>query len=152
MLNSNVQTWLNALRSGDYQQTRHTLHNASGYCCLGVACNIYQTTEQPWESHTDDNHYVTYTMAKESERLPQFIQNKLNLNTSTGEFKLTPQYMNSLPLYLLEVLEHLPYMWPYEIEDTYEVSLAILNDYGLSFDIIADIIESAPPGLFKEST
>lgn len=32
--------WLKALRSGKYQQTKHTLHDGNGYCCLGVACNI----------------------------------------------------------------------------------------------------------------
>ncbi len=30
------ELWLDALRSGKYAKTEETLHNAEGYCCLGV--------------------------------------------------------------------------------------------------------------------
>lgn len=34
-------TWLRALRSGEYKQTRGKLKDLSGgYCCLGVACEV----------------------------------------------------------------------------------------------------------------
>ena len=41
-----VENWVAALRSGKYKQTTGTLrgvmeHNYIGYCCLGVACDIY---------------------------------------------------------------------------------------------------------------
>ena len=32
--------WLEALRSGRYPQTRDTLPDKFGFCCLGVACDI----------------------------------------------------------------------------------------------------------------
>jgi len=32
--------WVDALRSGKYQQTTGTLHNGKGYCCLGVLCDV----------------------------------------------------------------------------------------------------------------
>lgn len=32
--------WLEALRSGKYVQTTGQLHNAKGFCCLGVLCNV----------------------------------------------------------------------------------------------------------------
>lgn len=32
--------WLEALRSGDYPQTRRRLADDNGYCCLGVLCEI----------------------------------------------------------------------------------------------------------------
>ena len=32
--------WLEALRSGQYPQTRGTLQDAHGYCCLGVLCKV----------------------------------------------------------------------------------------------------------------
>jgi hypothetical protein len=35
-----VLKWIAALRSGKYKQTIHTLKGPSGYCCLGVACEI----------------------------------------------------------------------------------------------------------------
>jgi hypothetical protein len=32
--------WINALRSGKYQQTQGALQDFDGYCCLGVACKV----------------------------------------------------------------------------------------------------------------
>lgn len=36
-----IKKWVAALRSGEYAQGKHRLHNADGYCCLGVACKIF---------------------------------------------------------------------------------------------------------------
>lgn len=37
------QLWVNALRSGDYKQCQGTLGGPEhGYCCLGVACDVYE--------------------------------------------------------------------------------------------------------------
>lgn len=33
--------WLNALRSGKYKQTKRSLQNDKGFCCLGVACDVF---------------------------------------------------------------------------------------------------------------
>lgn len=32
--------WVEALRSGEYKQTKETLKDCNGYCCLGVLCEI----------------------------------------------------------------------------------------------------------------
>jgi hypothetical protein len=32
--------WVEALRSGKYEQTKECLHNDDGYCCLGVLADI----------------------------------------------------------------------------------------------------------------
>lgn len=32
--------WIEALRSGDYEQARGTLYDGEGYCCLGVLCKV----------------------------------------------------------------------------------------------------------------
>jgi len=34
------QLWVDALRSGDYNQTTGVLHDGFGYCCLGVLCDL----------------------------------------------------------------------------------------------------------------
>lgn len=39
-IRDNIVKWCEALESGDYQQGRDVLKSHSGYCCLGVACNI----------------------------------------------------------------------------------------------------------------
>lgn len=33
--------WVAALRSGKYRQTRMALKDRTGYCCLGVLCDLY---------------------------------------------------------------------------------------------------------------
>jgi hypothetical protein len=35
------QKWVDALRSGDYQQGQCGLRTNSGFCCLGVLCDLY---------------------------------------------------------------------------------------------------------------
>jgi hypothetical protein len=35
------QKWVSALRSGDYQQGQCYLRTNSGFCCLGVLCDLY---------------------------------------------------------------------------------------------------------------
>jgi hypothetical protein len=43
-----IDLWLEALESGDYKQTRDVLHDDDGgYCCLGVACDLYEKHEGP---------------------------------------------------------------------------------------------------------
>jgi len=36
-----IQKWVLALRSGEYSQTTGKLQDEQGYCCLGVACDIF---------------------------------------------------------------------------------------------------------------
>ena len=44
------QKWLDALRSGQYEQTRANLRNKHGFCCLGVLCDLYvkEYTDVNW--------------------------------------------------------------------------------------------------------
>lgn len=42
----NVKKWLEALRSGEYQQGKRKLFTEEGnFCCLGVACDMYAKEE-----------------------------------------------------------------------------------------------------------
>lgn len=36
-----IKKWVIALRSGKYKQTSYRLQDKYGYCCLGVACDIF---------------------------------------------------------------------------------------------------------------
>lgn len=36
------EKWVKALRSGKYKKAKKVLHTESGYCCLGVLCDIYR--------------------------------------------------------------------------------------------------------------
>ena len=48
MLTENQEKWVEALRSGDYEQTQGCLQDSKGYCCLGVACVVYEK-ETGWK-------------------------------------------------------------------------------------------------------
>ena len=41
-MNENAKKWVAALRSGEYPQTKKCLQDKNGFCCLGVACDLYQ--------------------------------------------------------------------------------------------------------------
>ncbi len=44
------QKWIGALRSGKYEQGTEKLRSVSGYCCLGVLCDLYaQEHNIEWE-------------------------------------------------------------------------------------------------------
>lgn len=38
---ANIRKWVQALRSGEYNQTKGALQDVDGYCCLGVGCRIF---------------------------------------------------------------------------------------------------------------
>ena len=39
-LPKNIETWVTALESGEYDQCSGALHNGEGYCCLGVYAKV----------------------------------------------------------------------------------------------------------------
>jgi hypothetical protein len=50
MNKENIQKLVNALRSGEYPQAKGALKNEDGFCCLGVACDIYAKEHRlEWE-------------------------------------------------------------------------------------------------------
>lgn len=52
-LTANQQAWVDALRSGQYKQTKYRLQDESGYCCLGVACRIADKAGVPTDKRDD---------------------------------------------------------------------------------------------------
>lgn len=37
--------WIEALRSGRYEQGRERLRSDDGFCCLGVLCDVYDSSQ-----------------------------------------------------------------------------------------------------------
>lgn len=125
MLNENAKKWVEALRSGDYEQTTGVLRKASNQrCCLGVACDLYakETGEGEWVYRIGHTYFVTKRDQSYS-LLPNDVRNWLGLFTSKGRF----------------------------IDEHEFFSLTDLNDAGASFIKIANTIESEPEGLFFTS-
>lgn len=107
--------WVEALRSGKYEQTTGMLRDNGNYCCLGVACDISKLGE--W---IDDDEYQVRGERAYDNVLPNEVRNWLGLADDGGGFD-SPDDINSA-------------LWR-------------SNDNGASFSLIADIIESEPPGL-----
>ncbi len=122
--------WLKALRSGKYRQGRGQLKEQrfkeskhcgqegrelkSSFCCLGVLCDIYQK-ENP--SYWDGEAFVAgiLTSDKNTSVLPNCVKIWAGLKSSDGR---------------------LPLVFGTE-------SLAEMNDNGVGFENIADVIEEA---------
>lgn len=47
MIKEVKQKWLEALRSGEYEQSSNVLRSEGGFCCLGVLCDI--SRKGKWE-------------------------------------------------------------------------------------------------------
>ena len=110
-----------ALRSGEYKQTKNCLYDGEGYCCLGVACDIF-SKEVGGEFVIDNGHYYfRYNDGENKNYLLGEVREFFGFETRSGSFTT---------------------------ENGDIKNLALLNDdYGKSFLEIADIIESEPEGL-----
>lgn len=149
-MNNNAEKWIRALRSGDYEQDTSTLHGyyrpdatkpgKDRFCCLGVACDLYQVEvgdlDRSMPSGTIGSD-TTVTYNDESSYLPEQVAEWLGLSNTDGKFTGEPQSLDDIfnPEHTLLV------------EAT---SLVDLNDNGASFAEIASVIEREELSLFYE--
>ena len=125
MLNKNAKAWIAALKSGKYRQARRVLTkldeegNVVGHCCLGVACELAVKAGVIPQGKPGDDGYLIYD--GEHFRLPHSVRSWLGLAGMEGE------------------LAHQP---------GDPTCLSSMNDKGDTFDMIAEVIESEPEGLF----
>lgn len=125
------QRWVDALRSGKYGQCRGRLRQGDGYCCLGVACDVFKgDLGVDWENVREENIVSPeppyFFFMGRSADLPPGLVEILGLVSPMGEAK------------------------PVSGVDAPELALSSLNDNGCSFDEIADRIESGD--YFKPTT
>lgn len=66
-----AQKWANALRSGKYKQTTGVLQDHLGYCCLGVACDIFIPAK---EQLRDDNNYLEGGLPRHQVSVPEWLR------------------------------------------------------------------------------
>lgn len=57
--------WVAALRSGEYKQTKGHLKCDSGYCCLGVLCDLEGVDWVPRMGHPSQFHFLEKTSCYE---------------------------------------------------------------------------------------
>ena len=132
--------WVAALRSGEYTQAREVLacETRTKHCCLGVLCElaIEDGVEMDVvEAEYDDslNEYPdrsTYTLfAGEAGGLPATVQQWADVKSRDAWIQ-----KDAIDDSLLDRL-------PPSDQGMARVSLAALNDHGVEFGDIADIIE-----------
>jgi len=108
------EQWVEALRSGKYQQTRGGLRRfkEDTYCCLGVLCDISKIGE--WK-HIGDNTLYDYsisTLPLQQALLPESVMKWAGMNTRAGY-----------------------------VPGEKHKGVVIQNDKGIEFEQIADYIE-----------
>lgn len=124
-MNENAKKLVEALRSGEYEQGTGVLRSTNNrFCCLGVACDISGLGEWRHEP-VEGVSPLEYTY---------------HVSDETGE-----ESDAALPKSVCEWLGFNTRLGGYEGN-----GLSGKNDRGETFEEIAALIESEPPGLFAE--
>jgi len=77
-MNKDVKAqWVKALRSGKYKQTKGVLKNMQGFCCLGVLCDLYDSTK--WEEKRNSE---AYDFLDETEMPPKIVSQWAGLDAA----------------------------------------------------------------------
>jgi hypothetical protein len=125
-----MDTWIKALRSGEYLQARNVLANVGGLCCLGVQavlCGIQKPQEGEYGLEWEDKSYEhlppKWTVDKLN--LPEkYVGNPTNV-TGTVYVDATQEETDSL------------------LSEGGRTAVTVLNDsLHLSFNEIADRLEA----------
>lgn len=131
--------WLEALRNGKYSQTKHILKSDTGMCCLGVLCDLYiaEHDGKEWTARepapNDSMIVATYKSIgalDNSEVVPP-----AEVVLWAGLEKENPD------TYILPKDSMYGATAAFTNVDYGGLSLAELNDSGLTFPQIADVIE-----------
>lgn len=113
------QEWIDALRSGEYEQGKGSLRDRDQrYCCLGVLCDLavkHGVIQAPtyYEDVDQPESFGLYIYEGQGGLLPQSVVQWSGLSNNTGGFG----------------------------DKFQRQTLVDMNDGGASFETIADIIE-----------
>lgn len=135
MLTDIQERWLQALESGNYRQGTGYLKkwdrcNGSGekessYCCLGVACEIFQEETNTKQEASDSG--IEFLFNDMRSMMPASVMEYLGLRTAFGNLEEKRNCVN------------------------YNDSLAEMNDKGVQFKEIAAYIRANPEKVFKNA-
>lgn len=81
-MNDNAKAWVAALRSGNYRQGIGKLKQNDRYCCLGVACELYQQAVGDLWVRAEVTGVTYYN--NNNENLPDEVQKWLGLVSEWG--------------------------------------------------------------------
>jgi len=122
------QKWIDALRSGKYEQGSEKLRSVTGYCCLGVLCDLYskeQGAEWEFRGITETNLQPKdyWYFEGESEFLPDSVKDWAGMECKNPSLRV-------------DVTDN-------DDEDDwfYNDEIANLNDSGYTFNELSKLIE-----------
>lgn len=70
-----IEQWVSALRSGKYKQTKGALQNQDGYCCLGVACDLFiPQYKLDCFTNLDGSLEITGEMPRHQQHAPDWLR------------------------------------------------------------------------------
>ena len=134
-----TQAWLDALRSGDYGQTKEQLGDDKGnYCCLGVLCEVAGV---PSDLVSSESSTLQYAFP-----VPEDVQRAHFLSDTSYADSCLPDFVLNTILEDLELSQEVASMEGgpegTEYSDQLVNRLMTLNDEsGWTFEQIADYIE-----------
>ena len=132
--------WLDALRSGKYQQTDGYLHSGDGFCCLGVACDIQSSSAPTWKKTGNDRgDTVDVPLFKTRNGA---LNMPLREDLSDGIFDVLRQPTDFADRYPETNSDSDVVILDGENVPSVMAAFAALNDAGYSFAEIADWIEA----------
>lgn len=118
------RAWLEALESGAYQQTSNFLKTDRGFCCLGVACELF-APDQWVRVGEEDGHPCHFKFGGEVGVL------SMQVRDDYGFFNLNGG--------------------PHGDASVADRSLSMMNDDGCTFEEIAAKVRSNPRMYFREA-
>lgn len=148
MINEFVHEWLNALKSGKYDQTTEVLKDDTGYCCLGVACDIHPDVK--FEKCDIADNYYTVVNTNNTSELPHKVMNSMNLKKDSDPHLSFTPHERAFDWINEKFMVSINTTIPLSI-DHYSWDLATFNDQlEFTFDQIAEFIETFPELFFEE--
>lgn len=129
--NAALRVWVNELRSGNRQQATEALEqlddqgNVVGQCCLGVACDLFKK-EVGLLREVDQIVPTRALYDRAGEVLPYALVNYLGVDDDSVQIYLVGEPSTAQT-------------YAYKPDDYY--SLTEMNDGGMTFNQIADVIE-----------
>ena len=108
-----IQKWIDALRSGKFEQTTGALNDDGRFCCLGVACEVAIENGIKVKKETHDDGITAYD--GDDGTLPPSVMEWLGLEDRDGSFDAACSsltYINdTLNKNFLEIADHIEEHW-----------------------------------------
>lgn len=129
-----LQVLLNALRDGSYQQRSGALRvmdrgETKGFCCEGVACDLTSGVLGDWGMTWEDDSRFMGEVSYAPKQVSEFFGIEMGASWAGGSEK----WLVREPA--ISAADGTILYWR-------DVFLAVLNDNGVSFEIIADKLEA----------